>query len=54
VLLWSGVSLFDTAEVYGQNEDLLGEALQPFHGEVVIATKFGWALLPTIPTDGLS
>jgi aryl-alcohol dehydrogenase-like predicted oxidoreductase len=40
-----GVSFFDTAEVYGpySNEELLGEALAPFRGEVVIATKFGWA-----------
>jgi aryl-alcohol dehydrogenase-like predicted oxidoreductase len=38
-----GVSLFDTAEVYGPfaNEELLGEALQPFGHEVKIATKFG-------------
>src|SRR6187399_3702714 len=40
-----GVSFFDTAEVYGPftNEDLVGEALQPFRGKVVIATKFGFA-----------
>lgn len=40
-----GVTFFDTAEVYGpyQNEELLGEALAPFRGQVVIATKFGWA-----------
>jgi aryl-alcohol dehydrogenase-like predicted oxidoreductase len=39
-----GVSFFDTAEAYGPfaNEDLLGEALQPFRDEVVIATKFGF------------
>lgn len=39
-----GVTFFDTAEVYGPytNEELLGEALQPFKGQVVIATKFGW------------
>lgn len=39
-----GVTFFDTAEVYGPwaNEDLLGEALEPFRGQVVIATKFGW------------
>jgi aryl-alcohol dehydrogenase-like predicted oxidoreductase len=38
-----GVTFFDTAEVYGPyvNEDLVGEALAPFKGEVVIATKFG-------------
>ena len=41
-----GVTFFDTAEVYGPytNEDLLGEALAPFRGEVVIATKFGFQL----------
>jgi aryl-alcohol dehydrogenase-like predicted oxidoreductase len=39
-----GVTLFDTAEVYGPfiNEELVGEALAPFHGKVVIATKFGF------------
>src|SRR3954449_8427283 len=39
-----GVTFFDTAEVYGPftNEELLGEALAPFRGSVVIATKFGW------------
>ncbi|TDT63338.1 aldo/keto reductase [Fonticella tunisiensis] len=38
-----GVTFFDTAEVYGPyvNEELLGEALAPFKGKVVIATKFG-------------
>jgi aryl-alcohol dehydrogenase-like predicted oxidoreductase len=38
-----GITLFDTAEVYGPftNEELLGEALSPFHGQVIIATKFG-------------
>ena len=43
-----GVTFFDTAEVYGplQNEELLGEALAPFRGKVVIATKFGWAPAP--------
>jgi len=40
-----GVTFFDTAEVYGPftNEALVGKALEPFKGEVVIATKFGWA-----------
>jgi aryl-alcohol dehydrogenase-like predicted oxidoreductase len=40
-----GVTFFDTAEVYGplENEELVGEALEPFRNEVVIATKFGWA-----------
>ena len=39
-----GVTFFDTAEVYGagQNEELVGEALAPFKGRVVIATKFGF------------
>jgi aryl-alcohol dehydrogenase-like predicted oxidoreductase len=39
-----GVTFFDTAEVYGPfvNEELVGEALVPFRGEVVIATKFGF------------
>lgn len=39
-----GITFFDTAEVYGPftNEELLGEALEPFKGEVVIATKFGF------------
>ena len=41
-----GVTLFDTAEVYGPyvNEELVGEALAPFKGQVVIATKFGFDL----------
>src|SRR5713226_2406588 len=39
-----GVTFFDTAEVYGPytNEELVGEALAPFRGQVVIATKFGF------------
>jgi aryl-alcohol dehydrogenase-like predicted oxidoreductase len=39
-----GVTFFDTAEVYGPlaNEDLVGEALAPFRGQVAVATKFGW------------
>lgn len=39
-----GITFFDTAEVYGPftNEALVGEALEPFKGEVVIATKFGF------------
>jgi len=43
-----GVTFFDTAEVYGPfiNEELVGEALAPFHGQVVIATKFGFKLDP--------
>ena len=41
-----GVAFFDTAEAYGPftNEELVGEALAPFHGKVVIATKFGMKL----------
>ena len=41
-----GITLFDTAEVYGPfiNEELVGEALEPFKGEVKIATKFGFKL----------
>jgi aryl-alcohol dehydrogenase-like predicted oxidoreductase len=43
-----GVTFFDTAEVYGPytNEELLGEALEPFRSKVVIATKFGFELDP--------
>ena len=43
-----GVTFFDTAEVYGpfKNEELVGEALSPFRGKVVIATKFGFKLDP--------
>jgi aryl-alcohol dehydrogenase-like predicted oxidoreductase len=37
-----GVTFFDTAEAYGDNEELVGEALAPFAGQVVIATKFGF------------
>ncbi len=39
-----GITFFDTAEVYGPftNEELVGEALEPFRGKVVIATKFGF------------
>jgi aryl-alcohol dehydrogenase-like predicted oxidoreductase len=41
-----GVTFFDTAEVYGPftNEELVGEALAPFRGQVVIATKFGFKI----------
>jgi aryl-alcohol dehydrogenase-like predicted oxidoreductase len=43
-----GVTFFDTAEIYGPyaNEELVGEALAPYRGEVVIATKFGWDIDP--------
>ncbi|MCG2616337.1 aldo/keto reductase [Terrimonas sp. NA20] len=37
-----GVTFFDTAQAYGNNEELVGEALAPFRNEVVIATKFGF------------
>jgi aryl-alcohol dehydrogenase-like predicted oxidoreductase len=51
-----GVNFFDTAEVYGPyaNEELVGDALQPFKGRVVIATKFGFDLSPdpTQPRGG--
>ncbi|MCX6246681.1 MAG: aldo/keto reductase [Bacteroidetes bacterium] len=43
-----GITFFDTAEVYGPftNEELVGEALAPFQGQVVLATKFGFKLDP--------
>jgi aryl-alcohol dehydrogenase-like predicted oxidoreductase len=43
-----GITFFDTAEIYGPyaNEELVGEALAPFSGQVVIATKFGWDIDP--------
>lgn len=39
-----GITFFDTAEIYGPhtNEDIVGEALEPFKGEVIIASKFGF------------
>jgi aryl-alcohol dehydrogenase-like predicted oxidoreductase len=48
-----GVTFFDTAEAYGPylNEEVVGEALEPFRKEVVIATKFGFK--DGIPTRGL-
>ena len=53
-----GVTFFDTAEVYGPfaNEELVGEALVPFKGQVVIATKFGFDLDPATAqrTGGLN
>jgi len=41
-----GITLFDTAEIYGKgvNEEIVGEALEPFRSRVVIATKFGFDL----------
>jgi aryl-alcohol dehydrogenase-like predicted oxidoreductase len=51
-----GVTFFDTAEVYGPfvNEELLGEALEPLRGQVVIATKFGFAFDAEGHQSGLS
>jgi aryl-alcohol dehydrogenase-like predicted oxidoreductase len=50
-----GITFFDTAEVYGPylNEELVGEALAPFSGKVVIATKFGFDLSPTLDPRGM-
>jgi aryl-alcohol dehydrogenase-like predicted oxidoreductase len=51
-----GVTFFDTAEVYGPytNEELLGEALSPLRGQVVIATKFGFDLNPDKDPRGMT
>ncbi|MBK7406302.1 MAG: aldo/keto reductase [Phycisphaerales bacterium] len=51
-----GVTFFDTAEVYGPyaNEALVGEALEPFKGSVVVATKFGFDLAPNPDARALS
>src|SRR3712207_6518824 len=48
-----GVTFFDTAQVYGPftNEELVGEALAPFREQVVIATKFGYAVDAGRPAD---
>jgi len=50
-----GITFFDTAEVYGPftNEELVGEALAPFRGQVVIATKFGFNLGPDFDPRGM-
>jgi aryl-alcohol dehydrogenase-like predicted oxidoreductase len=50
-----GVTFFDTAEVYGPftNEELVGEALAPFRGRVVIATKFGFDLDRKLDPHGM-
>src|SRR5438270_1311299 len=50
-----GVTFFDTAEVYGPftNEELVGEGLAPFRGQVVIATKFGFDLDPKLDPRGM-
>lgn len=51
-----GVTFFDTAETYGPftNEELVGEALAPFRGQVAIATKFGFNILPGGERAGLN
>ncbi|SEM79645.1 Predicted oxidoreductase [Syntrophus gentianae] len=51
----NGITFFDTAEVYGPftNEELLGEALAPFRGQVVIATKFGFDIDPRFDPRGM-
>jgi aryl-alcohol dehydrogenase-like predicted oxidoreductase len=51
-----GVTFFDTAETYGPftNEELVGEALAPYRGQVVIATKFGFHFGPNGERLGLS
>jgi len=50
-----GVTFFDTAEVYGPftNEELVGEALAPFRGQVKIATKFGFDIRPDADPRGM-
>jgi len=51
-----GITFFDTAEVYGPflNEELVGEALAPFRGKVVIATKFGFDVSPDKDPRGIT
>ena len=50
-----GITFFDTAEVYGPfiNEELVGEALAPYRGRVVIATKFGFDVSPNFDPRGM-
>ena len=50
-----GVTFFDTAEIYGPftNEDLVGEALAPYRGQVAIATKFGFRIVDGKQAGGL-
>jgi aryl-alcohol dehydrogenase-like predicted oxidoreductase len=50
-----GITFFDTAEVYGPftNEELVGEALEPLRGQVVIATKFGFDFTPNSDPRGM-
>jgi aryl-alcohol dehydrogenase-like predicted oxidoreductase len=51
-----GVTFFDTAQIYGPftNEELVGEALEPFRGQVVIATKFGFQFDANSKETGLN
>jgi aryl-alcohol dehydrogenase-like predicted oxidoreductase len=51
-----GLTFFDTAEVYGPyvNEELVGEALEPLRGKVVIATKFGFNISPDSDPRGMT
>ncbi len=51
-----GVTFFDIAEVYGPvvNEELVGEALAPFRGQVLIATKFGFELEAEASSSGVA
>lgn len=51
-----GITFFDTAEVYGPftNEELVGEALAPFRGQVAIATKFGFDISPNSDPRGMT
>ena len=50
-----GINFFDTAEIYGPfiNEELVGQALEPFRGQVVIATKFGFDINPQNDPRGM-
>jgi aryl-alcohol dehydrogenase-like predicted oxidoreductase len=50
-----GITFYDTAEVYGPflNEELVGEALSPFRGQLVIATKFGFDISPNSDPRGM-
>ena len=49
-----GVTVFDTAEVYGPivNQEVVGKALEPYRGQMVIATKFGFDLDPNAAGTG--
>jgi aryl-alcohol dehydrogenase-like predicted oxidoreductase len=50
-----GITFFDTAEVYGPllNEELVGDALAPFRGQLTIATKFGFDVSPNFDPRGM-